>query len=101
MDGYKFASAAEMRRYAELKLLMKAGDIYALELQPRFVLQRAFVHDGKKERAIVYIADFKYCDNNGHFIVEDVKGVKTAVYKLKRKMMLFRNPGIDFREVAA
>ena len=79
-------------------LLLKNGSISKLELQPKYILQEKFVQRGKKHRAITYKADFRYCEN-GHIIVEDVKGFKTKVYELKKKMLLFNYPHIDFREV--
>ena len=94
-DGIWFASKREAARYAELNLLERAGEISDLKLQPSFELQPAFVHNGKRERAIRYVADFEYIEK-GVRIVEDVKGVGTPVFKLKRKMMLFVH-GIEIR----
>lgn len=61
IDMYVFDSVAEARRYKELKLLERAGEISNLELQPRFLLQDSFKKNGKTYRKIEYIADFKYC----------------------------------------
>jgi hypothetical protein len=80
VDGIKFQSQKEARRYATLKLLQKAGKISDLLLQPKFDL---FVCGTKVCR---YIADFQYVEN-GLSIVEDVKGVKTKEYLLKKKLM--------------
>lgn len=96
LDGILFASKAEMNRYAELKMLERAGIIKNLELQPRFPL----LAGNKKDRGTSYFADFAY-EENGHRVVEDVKGHKTDVYKLKRKLFRDRYPEIDFREVKA
>lgn len=85
-----------MRRYAELKMLERAGEISELELQPRFELCPATKHG----RAIFYVADFRYREN-GEVIVEDVKGHKTEVYKLKKKLLLAKYPMLNFREVRA
>ena len=87
IDGIKFDSKAEASRYTELKLLEKAGEITDLKLQPRFILQHNFKHKNKTVRAITYMADFQYSEN-GKEIVEDVKGVETAVFKIKKKMFL-------------
>jgi hypothetical protein len=95
IDGIKFASGAEAQRYCELKLLQKAGEISGLKVHPRILLQPAFKHDGKTERKIEYEADFKYI-KNGERIVEDVKGFATEVYKLKRKLLLYLYPQINF-----
>lgn len=100
VDGITFDSKKESERYAELKILAKAGEIYNLTLQPRFLLQEPFVCDGKKERKIEYVADFMYFDKNGQAVVEDVKGKKTDVYQLKRKLFLYQyKDKVKFREV--
>lgn len=89
VDGIKFDSRKEAKRYQELKLLERAGAIKELELQPRFLLQDKFTLDRKTYRKIEYVADFKFWDNGKRsWIVEDVKGVKTEVYKLKKKIFL-------------
>lgn len=89
IDGITFDSKKEAGRYQELKLLERAGAIKGLVLQPRFLLQDKFKYKGKTERKIEYIADFKYMDTKtGKVVVEDVKGYKTDVYKLKRKLFL-------------
>lgn len=81
VDGIRFASKKEAKRYAELNLLAKAGEIGSLELQPKFV----FSINGSK--LFTYIADFAYWERGGKRIVEDVKGVKTPLYKLKKKII--------------
>lgn len=96
LDGILFDSKAEATRYAELKMLLKAGMIQKLELQPVFPLVPA----QGKERGLSYVADFSY-EESGHRIVEDVKGMRTDVYKLKRKLFRAMYPEIDFREVEA
>lgn len=83
IDGVRFASQAEGRRYRELKLLEKAGHIIALRLQPSFVL---LAGDGKT-RVGRYVADFSYIDVKKGAMWEDVKGVRTPVYKLKKKLV--------------
>ena len=100
IDGIKFDSAKESKRYANLKLLERAGVIENLKLQPRFLLQEGFTYNGHKERKIEYVADFQY-ERNGQTIVEDVKSkaTRTEVYKLKRKLFLYRYKDIVFREV--
>ena len=91
VDGIKFMSQAEANRYVDLKKLEKVGVIQNLSLQPRFTLQEGFVNVDtlNKETAIVYVGDFMY-DEKGETVVEDVKGFKTAAYKLKRKLFLFK-----------
>ena len=114
VDGIEFDSKKEARRYQELLLLQKAGEIYMLELQkvyellpaqrePDTVGKRGGVIKGKLlERAVEYVADFVYTDKNGKTVVEDVKGFRAggayAVFVLKRKLMLYRY-GIKIIEV--
>lgn len=92
VDGIKFASRREAKRYGELQLLVKAGEVRDLRLQVPFDL---IVRDIKVCR---YVADFVYTDAMGRTVVEDVKGVKTPVYKLKRRLM-FACLGIGILEV--
>ena len=89
VDGIEFDSRKEAMRYQELKLLQKAGVIKDLSLQPNFLLQEKFKYQGETQRKIEYIADFMYwdCERNC-CVVEDVKGMKTDVYKLKKKLFL-------------
>ena len=93
-DGITFDSMAEMRRYRELKMLEKSGVISSLELQPKFLL---IPKTEKGGRAVYYKADFKYI-KNGKTVYEDVKGVKTEVYKLKKKLLFYHYPDICFFE---
>jgi hypothetical protein len=82
VDNVTFASRAEARRYAELRLLQRSGAIKDLACHPRWPL----TVNGLK--VATYVADFAYSDAaTGRFCVEDVKGVRTPVYKLKRKLM--------------
>jgi len=97
-DGFKFDSKKEAKRYLELKVLERAGVISNLILQPKFLLQDSFKYKGKTQRAIFYIADFEYI-KDGKRIVEDVKGVKTEVYKLKKKLFLKKYPQVEFKEI--
>jgi len=96
-DGYTFDSIDESRRYAELKLLQRAGEISDLRVHPVYLLQKSFrTPEGKSVRSIKYEADFDYVEN-GVTVVEDVKGVETAAFKLKHKMFLKKYPEIVFR----
>lgn len=89
VDGIRFASKREAQRYGELKLLEKAGVIFGLKLQPRFVLQEK----NGKDRAIVYVADFRYIERvGGPVIIEDVKGVQTQAFKIKAKLFRRKFP---------
>ena len=101
VDGIKFDSKKEAERYSVLKELEDSGDIDCLELQPEYVVMEPFRHEGKAIRAIKYIADFRYVDEGGA-VVEDVKGFRTEVYKIKRKLFLKyiaeNLPGVRFIE---
>lgn len=100
VDGIKFDSKKEARRYKELKILEKADEIKSLELQPRFLLQEKFKYNGKTIRKIEYVADFRYIDEKGNTIVEDVKGMKTEVYKIKKKIFLkIYGENLIFKEI--
>lgn len=90
VDGKVFASKKEARRYSELKLLEQQGKISDLRCQVKFVLFPTQKDDTGKivEKSCSYIADFVYYEN-GRQIVEDVKGVKTPLYIMKRKAMLY------------
>lgn len=98
VDGITFDSKKEAARYRELRLLERAGQITGLVLQPKFLIAEAVELDGRKQRARYYIADFQYVDSDGQTIVEDAKGMKTAVYRAKRHQMKLRY-GIEVREV--
>ncbi len=93
---YVFDSIAESKRYKELALLEKAGQIKGLKLQPKFLLQEGFEKNGKTYRKIEYIADFMYIEN-GKIIIEDVKGMETEVFKLKRKLFEYRYPNFELK----
>lgn len=95
VDGITFDSRKEANRYQELKLLERAGKIHDLQMQVPFELIPK--QDG--ERSCRYVADFVYTDaETDQKVVEDTKGVRTDVYKIKRKLMLF-NYGIKIREI--
>lgn len=97
-DGETFDSIKEFRRYCELSLLERAGEITNLRRQVPYELLPSQRVAGKVvERACTYKADFVYREN-GLEVVEDVKGFRTPEYKLKRKMMLYFH-GIQIREV--
>lgn len=117
VDGIEFDSRKEARRYRELLLLQRAGEIQKLRTQEKFVLipsQYETVETGEYyqlgskrgipktkevcvEKAVVYVADFTYMEN-GKLVVEDTKGFRTKDYIIKRKLML-KEYGIKIREV--
>lgn len=95
IDGIKFPSKREGKRYCELKLLQAAGMIRALELQPRFEL-----HADTGNKVGEYIADFRYLEHTQAgwvCVVEDTKGFRTDLYKWKRRHVLAQY-GIEIRE---
>ena len=82
VDGIRFQSQREARRYSELKLLEAAGKICYLALQVRF-----YIHSACGVYVADYYADFQYRDAAGVRVVEDCKGVRTPVYRLKKKLV--------------
>ena len=108
--GKIFDSAHEAERYGELLLLERAGEIYDLKTQVKYILipakrepdktgPRGGVKKGKIiERETSYKADFVYKTKDGAEIVEDAKGYREKSYKLKRKLML-QVHGIRIKEV--
>ena len=99
LDGIRFASKGEARRYAELRLLERAGEISCLTLQPSFVLQEKFTDAaGVKHRAIKYVGDFKYLEN-GRTVVEDFKGMETQAFRIKSKLFRAMYRDVELRIV--
>lgn len=104
-DGQAFDSKKEAKRYQQLKLMEKAGVITNLQRQTKYELIPAQYIDGKcVERSVTYIADFEYDElvplrqrsvmveadaKMKRHVVEDCKGYRTDVYKLKKKLMLW------------
>lgn len=86
-NGETFDSKKEYKRYKELKLLEQVGEIQTLRRQVKFELIPAQYKDGKcLFKACSYYADFVYMQD-GKQVVEDCKGMRTEVYKIKKKMM--------------
>lgn len=82
VDGIRFASKKEAKRYQELKLLESKGVIKNLRLQVPFTL----IEKSKYGKAVLYYADFVYA-YEGQEVVEDAKGYETPVFKLKERLM--------------
>jgi hypothetical protein len=80
VDGIRFASKHEAKVYSGLKIRERAKDIFELKLQPRFPLVVNGVTVG------TYVADFSFKDRDGSLHIIDAKGVRTPVYKLKKKV---------------
>lgn len=87
VDGIRFASKAEARRYQELRLLERAGEIKELEIQPKFpLLAPCAGRTNVLERVGEYRADFRYREGpKGVLVIEDVKGVRTDMFRWKKK----------------
>ena len=98
IDGIKFDSKKEAKRYIALRELEKQGNIEKLMLQPRFLLQEGFRKNGKVYRKIEYVADFMY-EQDGKLIIEDLEGIKTDVYKLKQKLFEKRYQDLTIKEI--
>ena len=103
VNGIKFDSLKESKRYLDLKLLERARKITMLQTQSRFTLQDSFVdRDGIVHKRITYVADFSYMDESGQIVVEDVKSIATAkdkVYVIKKKLFLKNYPNVKFLEL--
>lgn len=96
-NGIKFDSQKERNYYIKLKLLEDKGKIKDLKLQVKFELQPKFKSGNKNIQAISYIADFTYLDEENKLHIIDTKGVRTDVYKIKKKMMQYK--GLEIEEV--
>ena len=82
VDGIVFASKREARRYMDLKNMERANVIERLELQPRYKM----VIGGMT--VCTFVPDFQYRHREtGELVIEDAKGVQTAVYKMKKKLL--------------
>lgn len=89
VDGITFDSRREADRYLVLKSMEEDGAIEDLRRQVCYELVPAFDVDGKHYRPVYYVADFVYVED-GKEIVEDVKGMRTDVYRLKSKLFARR-----------
>nr|UVN10413.1 MAG: protein of unknown function DUF1064 [Bacteriophage sp.] len=89
VDGTTFDSKREADRYLVLKSMEEDGAIEDLRRQVRYELVPAFDVDGRHYRPVYYVADFVYRED-GREVVEDVKGMRTDVYRLKSKLFARR-----------
>lgn len=98
-DG-TFDSEKEYRRWRELKLMERAGEIHSLQRQVPYVLIPSQRDENGRviEREVRYVADFAYREKPNRLVVEDTKGMKTREYIIKRKLLLYRL-GIRIKEV--
>ena len=99
LDGMTFDSVKEAKRYRDLSLLQRAGEISDLRTQVKYTLVPSQKKpSGGTERPVTYTADFVYKDKDGKEVVEDAKGVRTQQYTIRRKLMLERHR-IEVKEV--
>lgn len=96
VDGITFDSRKEADRYLVLKGMEEDGSIEGLRRQVRYELVPAFDVDGKHYRPVFYVADFVYVED-GKEVIEDVKGMRTDVYRLKSKLFAQRY-GMSIKE---
>jgi hypothetical protein len=85
----RFASERECERYRELLFLERYDKIWRLKRQPKFTFPMGFS----------YIGDFEYFLPEGQLVVEDVKGVETEPFRLKKKCMEYFFPNVELRIV--
>lgn len=97
-DGH-FDSMGEYARWEDLKLMQRGGLISGLKRQVKFeLIPKQKSKDGKNVQPVEYVADFRYFDKRtNQWVTEDFKGMRTDVYKLKKKLMLWRY-GIEIKE---
>ena len=95
-DGIKFDSKKEGAYYLKLKVLEEKGIIKNLQRQVKFELLPTFKFNGGTIRGISYYADFTYIQDDKLHIV-DTKGIRTEVYKIKKKMMNYK--GYEIEEI--
>ena len=106
VDGITFDSKKEAKRYGELLLLVKAGEIHHMELQPKFKFEIngnpvLIKSEGYPNgRQVTYKADFAYFDYaTERRVVEDVKGMRTDVFKLKKAIVEAMFPLVTIVEI--
>jgi len=91
--GITFDSKKEYHRFVQLKVLQQAGKISSLEVQPAYEILEGFKYNGETLRKRRYTADFRYKDDKGRLVVEDVKSAitkKEPAYRLRRQLFLQR-----------
>ena len=100
-DGVVFDSELEMKYYRDVIYpKLNSGEIISCEFQKKYELQPSFKHYGTTVRQITYIADFYIVYADGSREVIDVKGMKTPEAQIKRKMMWYVYPDINFKWIA-
>lgn len=117
IDGIKFHSKLESKRYEYLKKKKENGGILDFSLQPSFVLQDSYIvingesisssdvnfkklktqYKSETIRAIKYIGDFKVIYPDGTIVIEDTKGISTPEFEIKRKLFMFKYPNLQLK----
>lgn len=92
-----FDSKLEKQYYDEVVVpYLKQGIIVKAELQKKYTLQPSFKYNGETIRAIDYVSDFTLTYADGSILVIDIKGQATADAKIKKKMMHYVYPELNF-----
>lgn len=100
IDGIEFDSRLESNRYCQLKMLERTNEIKDLRRQVEYVIQESYKKNNKTIRPIKYIADFVYYDlKRNKTIIEDTKGYRNEVYKIKKKIFEYKYPGLEITEI--
>jgi len=100
VDGIRFASLGEARRYQELKLMKQAHVIKDFEIQPEFELIPTYKDEyGKTVRKKKYVGDFLVYYPDGRIVCEDVKGdILTPEFKVKWDLFGFKLLNGEFHQ---
>lgn len=97
IDGHTFDSDLEYRYYKEVVLAgIEDNTIEKCELQVKYLLQPKFEKNGKKYKEINYVADFVLYYTNGNVMVIDTKGLPDATSKIKKKLMDYKYPNLNY-----
>lgn len=99
IDGIVFDSNLEANYYCQLKMLMKAKIVSSFEVQPTFELQEGYKKGKRKIQPITYIADFHVYYADGREEIVDCKGLKTEVYRIKKKIFEYKY-GFEIKEIS-
>lgn len=87
VDGITFHSKREARRWQQLRILEKAKQITNLRRQVPYPIAIVNLETGELVTVSTYFADFVYDELAGHTVVEDSKGFRTDIYKLKKRLV--------------
>ena len=100
VNGIEFDSRLEANRYCQLKILERAKEIKDLRRQVEYIIQEGYKKNNKAIRPIKYVADFVYYDfRRNKTIIEDTKGYRNEVYKLKKKIFEYKYPDLEIKEI--